>query len=191
MMLMLLGLLIFLAMHSVRLWAPAWREAQIARLGQMVWRGIHSVAALVGLALIVKGYAAARLLPGVYWQLPFGARHGMMLVMLFSFILLIASQIPGNHIKQRVGHPMSIGLVLWSGMHLIFNGRPADLVLFGAFFVWSLSLTVVSLRRDRAAGVAYPPGHLSRDLLVCALAVVLWLGFILSWHLRLIGVGIL
>ncbi|TDR79936.1 NnrU family protein [Paludibacterium purpuratum] len=191
MMLLLLGLLVFIGMHSVRIWAPAWRGAQITRLGWLYWRAIHSLAALVGLVLIVKGYAEARALPGVYWQLPFAARHGMLLVMLLSFILLTASQVPGSHIKQRVGHPMSLGLVLWSSMHLLFNGRPAALVLFGAFLAWSLTLTVVSLRRDRAAGVQYPEGRLSRDLLVCAIGVVAWLTFILVLHQRLIGVAIL
>lgn len=181
------GLLVFLGMHSVRIWAPAWREAQIARLGTLTWRGLHSVAALLGLWLIVRGYGEARTLPGVYWQMPFAARHGLFLVMLLAFMLLAASQIPGTRFKQRIGHPMTLGLALWSGGHLVANGRPAAIVLFGAFFAWSVTLLVVSLRRDRAAGVAYPAGGLGRDLLAIAFGVLFWLAFLLFLHTRLIG----
>ncbi|BEV71532.1 MULTISPECIES: NnrU family protein [unclassified Paludibacterium] len=188
---LLTGLLLFVGIHSLRLLAPAWREAQIARFGTLRWRGMHSVAALLGLVLIVRGYAEARSLPGLYWQLPFAARHGMLLGMLLAFILLTASQIPGTHIKQRIGHPMNLGLVLWSGLHLLFNARPAALLLFGTFFVWSLTLLLVSLKRDREAGVSYPPGQLSRDLLCAALALVAWLAFVLILHQRLIGVAVL
>lgn len=191
MLLLLLGLLLFIAIHSVRIWAPAWREAQIARLGRRYWRGIHGLAALVGLVLIVKGYAAARSLPGLYWQLPSSARHGLFLVMLLAFMLLAASQIPGTRFTQRVGHPMSLGLVLWSGGHLLANGRPAAIVLFAAFFAWSLLLLIVSLRRDRAAAVVYPQGTLGRDLLAIAFGMLFWLAFLLFLHLRLIGLPLL
>jgi uncharacterized membrane protein len=185
------GLILFVGMHSVRIWAPAWREAQISRLGHTVWRGIHSLAALAGLWLIVRGFASARSLPGLYWQLPYAMRHGIFLVMLLAFILLAASQIPGTRFKQRIGHPMDLGLVLWSGGHLLANGRPADIVLFGAFFGWSLTLLLVSLKRDRAAGVSYPTGTIGRDLLAIAFGLLFWIAFLLFLHRQLIGIPLL
>ena len=40
--------------------------------------------------------------------------------------------------------------------HLIANGSAADLVLFGAFFVWAAADLASSYARDRRNGVVYP-----------------------------------
>src|SRR5690554_2568170 len=60
---LILGLILFLGMHSVRLFAADWRVRQIDRLGLLTWKGIYSVVSLVGLILIIWGYGQARLSP--------------------------------------------------------------------------------------------------------------------------------
>ena len=55
------GLMIFLGVHSIRIFAPQWRERMIARIGAGPWKVIYSLASLAGFLLIVGGYAAARL----------------------------------------------------------------------------------------------------------------------------------
>jgi uncharacterized membrane protein len=50
---LLLGLVLFLGAHSVRIVADGWRHAQIARLGLLPWKGIYSLISLAGFALIV------------------------------------------------------------------------------------------------------------------------------------------
>jgi uncharacterized membrane protein len=55
-----LGLLIFLGVHSVRIFAEGWRQAQIARLGEAGWKGGYSLASAIGLGLIIWGYGLAR-----------------------------------------------------------------------------------------------------------------------------------
>ncbi|MGH8802059.1 MAG: NnrU family protein, partial [Casimicrobiaceae bacterium] len=54
------GLVLLLGVHSLGVAAPAFRERQVTRLGEGVWKGIHALVSLAGLALIVWGYAVAR-----------------------------------------------------------------------------------------------------------------------------------
>ena len=37
---LLLGLLLFLGLHSLRIFAPAWRDAQVAQRGENAWKGL-------------------------------------------------------------------------------------------------------------------------------------------------------
>ncbi len=61
--LMILGLLIFLGGHSVRIFAESWRQQQIANRGQSTWKLAYSVVALIGLAIAIYGYGQTRLDP--------------------------------------------------------------------------------------------------------------------------------
>jgi len=90
------GLVIFLGVHSIRIVAPGWRDRMIARLGEVPWKLVYSLAALAGFVLIVGGYAAARLEPVVLYNPPFWLRHVAMLLMLPVFPLLVAAYLPGR-----------------------------------------------------------------------------------------------
>ena len=61
---LILGLLLFLGAHSVRIVADGWRARTIARLGPGAWKGLYSLVSLAGFALIVWGWGLARPLPG-------------------------------------------------------------------------------------------------------------------------------
>ena len=50
---LVLGLIVFLGVHSVRMLANDWRTAQIARIGDGPWKGLYSLASLAGMLLIV------------------------------------------------------------------------------------------------------------------------------------------
>ncbi len=39
---LIVGLIIFLGIHSISIFAPALREGIVARIGAMPWRGIYS-----------------------------------------------------------------------------------------------------------------------------------------------------
>ena len=58
--LLILGLALFLGVHSVSIVAPQWRDAQAARLGENAWKGIYTLLSLAGFALIVIGYGRRR-----------------------------------------------------------------------------------------------------------------------------------
>ena len=188
MMLLIAGLIIFLGIHSIRMLAPAARERWRARLGEGVWKGLYSLAALVGLVLIVWGFDIARDQPVIVWYPPLGLRHLAALFTLLAFVLLAAAYVPGNHIKARLGHPMLLGVKSWAFGHLLATGMLAHLVLFGAFLAWAVANYVVSRRRDRHDGVVYPAGRGSSTMVTVLLGIVGWLVFAFFLHGVLIGV---
>lgn len=182
------GLVVFLGVHSVGLFAPSRRQRTIARIGPLAWKGLYTVVAVVGLALIIYGYGQARLSPLWIWTPPVWTRHLAALLTLPAFVLLVATYLPGSHIKARVGHPMLLGVKFWAIAHLLANGTLADVLLFGSFLVWAVALFVVLRRRDRAAGVART-GRTSRDAVVTALGLVAWVAFAVWLHELIIGVA--
>jgi uncharacterized membrane protein len=155
---LMIGLAIFLGIHSVRIFAAAWRAAQIARMGETTWKLVFSALSAVGLVLIVWGYGAAREAPLVLWNPPMGMRHAASLLTLVAFVFLAAAYVPRNHIKARFHHPMVLGVKAWALGHLLSNGSVADLLLFGSFLAWAV---FAFIRRDRAAAVTYPAGSVS------------------------------
>ena len=188
MIVLVLGLAIFLGVHSLRIFADDWRSAQMGRIGENAWKGLYSLFSLVGLVLIIWGYGLSRNTPVELWSPPVFTRHLSGLLMLLSFVLLAAAYVPGTRIRQVLGHPMVLGVKTWAFAHLIANGRLGDLVLFGAFLVWAIVLYAASRRRDRKAGTVRPKGSASRDALAVVIGIVAWAAFTFWLHAALIGV---
>jgi uncharacterized membrane protein len=182
------GLVLFLGAHSVRVVADPWRTAVIARIGRLRWRGLYSLVSLAGLVLLIWGYGQARLDPVVVWTPPPWTRYATALLVLPSFILLTAGNLPGTRMKAALGHPMVLGTKLWAFAHLLSNGMLADIVLFGAFLAWAIFDYAAARRRDRAEGTVYPPGTWTRDALAIVVGTVAWLVFGFWLHGPLIGV---
>lgn len=67
---LVLGLLIFLGAHSIRIVADGWRTRQLARVGEQGWKGLFSVVSLIGFVLLVWGYGQTRVAPIELWQPP-------------------------------------------------------------------------------------------------------------------------
>jgi len=186
--LMIVGLVLFLGSHSVRIFADNWRAKRIATMGEGAWKGVYSVVALAGFVLIVWGYGDARSTPTVLYAPPVWTRHLAALLTLPAFILLAASKVSGSRIKAAVGHPMVAGVKVWAFAHLICNGTLADVVLFGSFLVWAVLDYLAARRRDRAGGITYPVGPVSRDAIAIAVGTAAWVAFALWLHGPLIGV---
>jgi uncharacterized membrane protein len=186
--LLILGLILFLGAHSVRVVADDFRARQISKLGEKPWKAAISVVSLIGFVLIVYGYGAARLDPVYLWQPPVWTRHLAALLTIPAFILLVAAYVPGTRIKAAVGHPMVAGVKIWAFSHLIANGTLADLLLFGSFLAWAVVDYVAARRRDRRAGTRYPAGPVTRDVVAVAIGLAAWAAFALWLHAPLIGV---
>jgi uncharacterized membrane protein len=184
---MILGLAIFLGMHSVAIVAPAWRDAMAARLGAGAWKGLYSLVSLAGLLLVLKGYAAARLEPTLVWVPPAGLRHVAALLMLPVFPLLLASYLPGR-IRAAARHPMLAAVKFWALAHLLANGMLADLVLFGSLLAWAV-LDRISLKRRAPRTTPAAPAKPWNDALAVVLGLALYAGFVMNWHHRLFGVS--
>ncbi|KFL53970.1 NnrU family protein [Burkholderia pyrrocinia] len=188
MLVLILGLAIFLGVHSIRIVADGWRSAMIARIGEKGWKAGYAVASIVGFVLIVRGYGIAREGAALLWVSPVGVRHLTGMLTAVAFVLIAASYVPANRIKTLVGHPMLAGVMVWAVAHLLMNGTVHAVVLFGAFFVWALVDFVVSRTRDRRDGVRYPAGKLSGDAVTIVAGLVAWAVFALFLHGLLIGV---
>lgn len=185
---LILGLIIFLGAHSVRIFAEDWRTRTIARMGAYGWKGVYALVSIAGFVLLVWGYGQARLSSAVLYDPPLLMRQFGSLLMLVSFVLLAAAYVPGNHIKAAFGHPMLAGVKLWALAHLLSNGRVADVVLFGAFLIWAVADFIAARKRDRAAATRYAAASGVGTVLAVIAGVAAWTAFALWAHLWLIGV---
>jgi uncharacterized membrane protein len=186
--LLVLGLVLFLGTHSIRMFADSWRGSRIASMGLNAWKGVYSVVSIIGFVLIVWGYGVARGTPVVLYTPPVWTRHVAALLTIPAFILLVAAYVPGTRIKRAVGHPMVAGVKIWAFAHLLANGTLADVVLFGAFLAWAVADYVSARRRDRAAGVVYAAGPVARDITAVVVGLVAWAVFAFWLHGAWIGV---
>ena len=184
---LILGLVVFLGVHSVRIVAETWRSKQLQRLGEGRWKSIYSLVSIAGFFLIVWGFGLARQQPVVIWSPPVAMRHLAALLTLIAFVMLVAAYVPRNAIKARLHHPMLLGVKTWAFAHLLANGRLADMVLFGAFLAWAVACYIAARKRDRAAQTQYPQGTASGTALTLALGVALWAAFAFWLHALLIG----
>ena len=185
---LILGLVLFLGVHSVRVLADGWRTRQIARLGENGWKGLYSVLSIAGFVLLVWGFGQARQHPVLLWVPPLALRHLNALFTLLAFVLLAAAYVPGNAIRARIGHPMLAAVKLWAFGHLLATGMLHDVVLFGAFLLWAIVLFAASRRRDRREGTVYPPGTAKGTIIAVVAGVVAWTVFAFWLHALLIGV---
>ena len=185
---LLLGLVIFLGVHSVRIGAEGWRTTSRARVGEATWKGVYSLASLLGLVLICWGYSLARQQPTQLWLPPLWARHAAALSTLIAFILVTASYVPGNAIKTKLHHPMVLGVKVWALAHLLANGSLHAVLLFGAFLLWAVLDFRASRQRDRRLHTTYPAGRTLPTVITVAAGVAAWALFAFWAHLWLIGV---
>jgi uncharacterized membrane protein len=184
---LILGLLLFLGVHSVRALAPSWREARIASIGARPWKGLYSVLAIAGFALLVWGYGQARAdAPVLLWMPPAGLRHAAALLTLPAFILLVAAYVPRNHLKARLGHPMLLAVKLWAAAHLLVSGWLHAVILFGAFLAWAMVAYRAARRREPAPRSG---GTWTGTLIAVVIGTAAWAAFAFHLHARWIGVA--
>lgn len=186
---LVVGLVLFLGVHSVRIVAEPWRQAQIARLGAQRWKGLYSLVSALGLGLIVWGYAQARLDAAPLFYLPHGMatgmRHLVALLVLVAFWLLVAVYVPRNHLKAAVKHPMVLAVKVWALAHLLVNHTPVDLLLFGGFLVWA----VLNFRAARRRPVSVPAGTVQGTALTLLIGTLAYAATALWVHQAWLGVA--
>lgn len=187
MIVLIAGLLLFLGAHSVRIVAEPWRQQQLARWGENIWKGSYSLISIAGLALIVIGYGAARLHPIVLWSPPTGMRHLAALLTLVAFVFVAAAYVPRNQIRVRLAHPMILGVKVWALAHLLANGTLADTVLFGAFLVWAI-FDFRSARRRQTVAADVSRTSVAATVMTIAIGIGVWALFAFWLHEVLIGV---
>ncbi|MBN8894432.1 MAG: NnrU family protein [Rhodanobacter sp.] len=189
MLVLILGLVLFLGIHSLRIFADDWRGRQIARMGLMRWKALYAAVAIAGFVLLCWGFGLARQQPVLLYVPPLWLRHLNALFTLVAFVLFIAARVPRNHFKEKLHHPQVLAVKVWAFGHLLATGMLHDMVLFGAFLLWAVVLFAVSRRRDRREAAVYAAGTVQGDVLTVVIGGALWLAFVLWLHLWLIGVS--
>jgi len=172
---MLLGLLLFLGPHSLRMLLPRWRQMAIVRVGESKWRSAFSLISFVGLFLVGYGFSGVREDPTVIWLPSLWTRYLAWGLSLIAFVLWGAAAVPGNLIKFQVHHPLVLGTGLWAFAHLVSNGMLAHLFLFGSIFLWSLASYFAARVRDVEESVPYPRGSLLATLGAIFIGSGVWL----------------
>lgn len=197
--LLILGLVLFLGVHSTRIFAEHWRQATLARLGEKAYKGVYTLVSLVGFGLLMFGFDQVRWDSPVLWSPPVWAKHGAAVLMLLSMVLLACAHAPRNAVKAKLHHPMVLSVKVWALAHLLANPRLADVVLFGAFLLWSVLNFRAARQRDRLADASLSPGQGSGALApevssaatwrAVGIGVVVWAILLSRGHAWLFGVS--
>lgn len=182
---LLAGLLLFFALHSVNLFAAQWRLRFIARHGALVWRVGYSLTSLLALALIVAGYSQWQLTSPVLYAMPSWLSPLVSLLMMASMISLVASFVP-CWLQSKLKHPQLNAIKFWTLAHLLATGKLIALLVFFSFLVWAVLLRINLKKRGLAAPAKRAMG--SRDALVVGAGLLVYAGWVLALHQWLIGV---
>ena len=185
---LILGLAIFLGVHSVRIFADDWRTRMIARIGLKPWKTAYALVSLIGFALLVYGFGLARHAPMSLYVPPLALKHLNALFTLVALVLFFAAHAPPNHFRAWLHHPMAAGVAAWATGHLMATGFLHDVVLFGAFLVWAVADFVAGRRRDRAQNTQYAAGTTQGGIGAVVIGVIVWALFAFWLHGLLIGV---
>lgn len=173
---LVLGLLLWSAVHSVPTLAQPLRQRLIDSLGKGPYRAVFSLVVVASIVLMVIGWRATPV--AVLYHPPAWAGPIGFVLMIVAFVLLGASQY-ATAIKRFVRHPQLTAIVVWSVSHLITNGSTRALVLFGGLGVWALiEMRLINARegvykRPAAPGWQAELRGLAISAIIFAIAVAL------------------
>lgn len=180
------GLVLFLGMHSASIVALPLRD-RLAAKSELGWKALYGIVSLVGIVLIVRGYAAARLDPVVLYAPPVWLRHLAAVLLIPVFVLFLAPYLPGR-IKRVTKHPQLVAVKLWALAHLLVNGTLADVILFGSFLAWAVA-DRISLKRRPVREVPAAPESAANDVILVIVGLSLYVATVLWLHRLAFGVS--
>lgn len=184
---LLLGIVLFFGIHSASIVAAPTRD-RLATKNRHAWLGFYSLVSIVGIVLMVRGYADLRSSPTVLYVAPLWLRHVAAVLLLPVFIFFIAPYFPGK-IKTALKHPQLVSIKLWAVAHLLVNGMLADVLLFGSFLVWAV-VERISLKNRVARPVSGAPESAANDIILIIIGLGLYALFVTWAHEWLFGVRV-
>jgi uncharacterized membrane protein len=186
---MILGLVLFLGVHTL----PAHRELRaqlIASLGEGGYKIGYVLVSLLGLVLIVWGFAHYRATGWIdIWHPPRALKHITVALMLPAVILVVAAFIRGR-IYTALKHPMLAGVKLWAAAHLLANGDLGSIILFGSFLGWAVFDRISLKHRADAGAPPIPVGGPVNDLIAVGVGITAYLALAFAFHPVVIGVPV-
>jgi len=186
--LLIIGLVLFLGVHSIAIVSPGLRGRTVRGMGEGAWKGLYALLSVAGFVLICYGFGQAREAPVILYSPPAWLRHVALLLMLPVFPLLIAAYLPGR-IKTAAKHPMLAAVKFWALAHLLANGSLADVLLFGGFLVWAVMDRISLKRRSVQVALRTAPPSPWNDVIAVVLGSGIY-ALLIGWaHVRLFGVS--
>jgi len=180
------GLALFFAAHSISIANEGWRDRIVERIGVWQWKGIYSLVSIGGFVLICWGYGIARQEPMMLYTSPAWMRHVTMLAMVVVFPLFLAANLPGR-IKSAAKQPLLAATKIWAFSHLLVNGSLADVLLFGSFLTWAV-VDRISMKGRTQRPIASAPASAINDPVAVVVGLIIFGGFVIWGHDALIGV---
>jgi uncharacterized membrane protein len=145
-----LGVALFLGLHLVAV-MPEWRAVLVGRLGEGAYKAAFSLLSLLGLVGAIVAYRFTPHLP--LWSGPPSLRIVTAILMLAAMLLFAGARgVPW--FKRIVRHPMLWGIGLLGVAHLLVNGEPAGVILFGGLAGFGFLWQPLTDRRDAAVDPA-------------------------------------
>lgn len=180
--LLVLGLLLWTAVHLFKRAAPGARAALDGAMGAGPARGVIAGLLLLATLLIVVGFRRAPVVP--VYDPPGWGIHLNNLLMICAVGLLGAGHSKGVA-RTWMRHPMLTAVLIWAVAHLLVNGDRASLVLFGWLGLWAIAEMLLIGARE-PAWVRPGPGTTAGTVRWVVISVVLfavitaihgWLGY--------------
>ncbi len=187
MIVLILGIILFLGAHTLPMLRDA-RQGWLKRLGEGGYKGLFSLASLIGFVLICWGFSLYRAQGWVQiWSPPHGMRHLTITLMWFAFVALAAMGKRPSRIRGWLRHPMLVAIKIWALAHLLANGDLGGMILFGSFLAWAV-FDRISIKRRGDPGAA-PVASFTRSDAVILIAGTLAFVAMIALHPWLIGVS--
>ena len=192
MIVLIIGLVIFFGMHLVPVTDV--KSSLIERMGEKKYQSIFSIISLVGFLIIIYGFSLIDTCNSMMadcetdnfylWDSFEYSKEISFLLMPISIILIVASQMKSN-IKKVVRHPMLIGVLIWSFVHLLSTGDLRSIILFASFGAFSI-IDIIFTRKTAEQGISF---SILNDVVVIVVGLVLY-SIILYFHEYVSGLQI-
>jgi uncharacterized membrane protein len=183
---LVVGLIIFIGAR-VFVTYRGHRAELIARIGEGPYKGLFSLVSIIGVVLIVWGFAGYRATSWIdVWYPPAFMRYFADVLMWPAIVCIVAAYYPG-HINRRLKHPMLVGVKLWALGHLLVNGDLGSIILFGSILGWAV-YDRISLRYRSDPGAPPIPIGATNDSIAIIVGTIFYLALGLVFHPLVIGV---
>ena len=190
MMMFLAGLALFFVPHFYTSFRSRTEDRDIRKnWGETKYMGLYSLVSLAGFVLMIVGFGAMRPSP-VLFDAPAWGQHLNLILSSIALILFVASQMPPGHIKQKLKHPMLVGIKLWALGHLLANGELNSVILFSAFLAYAV-IDRIAVKRRGDFGPVGVKADAKWDILALVIGAVIILAFITYIHPKWIGAPVM
>jgi uncharacterized membrane protein len=180
MLLLILGLILWVAAHYFKRLMPAKRSA----MGD-AGKGVVAIGIIAGLVLMILGYRWAD--PVQVWYPPTFLIHVNNALMVLALWVYGSSMAKGAKVwpANKIRHPQLTAVKIWAFAHLLVNGDLASVVLFGGLLAWAVG-SVILINRAEPDWTAPATAGRATTLRLLVITVILlaviagihtWLGY--------------